>query len=191
VSRGREPRCGRRPRLTPCRLRAQSPGRNRSQALSAPQESAYLHRKNERQRLRPRASFGRRRLPVRILHPGCTGGFGVALHDQLGVRHAVVKSRHAAASNDLRASCQHRPSADASDNSASSAGQPLRCLLWFPCRFRKVRPCPLAMLPTDLAQPSGHPLRGQGSRFRQSYSPEPGVLPHVARTTSAGTVHLF
>src|SRR5262245_33559882 len=56
-----------------------------------------------------------------ILHPGCTGGFSVGLHDQFGVRRAVIEARHAAASNDLRAGCQHRPSADASDNSASSA----------------------------------------------------------------------
>src|SRR5262249_37744401 len=57
----------------------------------------------------------------RILYPGCTGGFSVGLHDQFGVRHAVIEPRHAAASNDLRAGRQHRPSADASDNSASSA----------------------------------------------------------------------
>src|SRR5215510_5016337 len=57
----------------------------------------------------------------RILHPGCTGGFSIGLHDQFGVRRAVIESCHAAASNDLRAGCQHRPSADASDNSASSA----------------------------------------------------------------------
>src|SRR5215470_5751838 len=57
----------------------------------------------------------------RILHPGCTGGFSVGLHDQFGVRRAVIEPGHAAASNDLRAGCQHRPSADASDNSASSA----------------------------------------------------------------------
>src|SRR5262245_11470306 len=57
----------------------------------------------------------------RILHPGRTGGFSVGLHDQFRVRHAVVEPRHAAASNHLRAGCQHRPSADASDNSASSA----------------------------------------------------------------------
>src|SRR5262245_33347475 len=57
----------------------------------------------------------------RILHPGCTGGFSVGLHDQFGVRHAVIEPRHAVASNDLRASCQHRPPADAGDNSASSA----------------------------------------------------------------------
>src|SRR5262245_34659290 len=56
-----------------------------------------------------------------ILHPGRTGGFGVGLHDQFGVRHAVIEPRHAATSNDLRAGCQHRPSADASDNSSSSA----------------------------------------------------------------------
>src|SRR5262245_20301650 len=56
-----------------------------------------------------------------ILHPGCTGGFSVRLHDQFGVRRAVIESRHAAASNDLRAGCQHRTSTDASDNSASSA----------------------------------------------------------------------
>src|SRR5262249_52868584 len=57
----------------------------------------------------------------RILHPGCTGGFGVGLNDEFGVRHAVVEPRHATASNDLRARRQHRPSADASDNAASSA----------------------------------------------------------------------
>src|SRR5262249_565532 len=57
----------------------------------------------------------------RILHPGCTGGFGVGLHDEFGVGNAVVEPRHAAAGNDLRAGCQHRPSADASDNSALSA----------------------------------------------------------------------
>src|SRR5262245_4360523 len=57
----------------------------------------------------------------RILHPGCTGGFGVGLHDQFRVRRTVIEPRHAAASNDLRAGCQHRPSADASDNPASSA----------------------------------------------------------------------
>src|SRR5262249_483478 len=52
----------------------------------------------------------------RILHPGCTGGFGVGLHDEFGVGDAVVEPRHAMASNDLRARCQHRPAADASDN---------------------------------------------------------------------------
>src|SRR5262245_53581437 len=57
----------------------------------------------------------------RVLHPGCAGGFSVRLHDQFGIRRAVIESGHAAASNDLRAGCQHRPSADASDNSASSA----------------------------------------------------------------------
>src|SRR5262245_11968320 len=57
----------------------------------------------------------------RILHPGCTGSFSVGLHDQFGVRRAVIEARHAAASNNLRAGCQHRPSADASDNSTSSA----------------------------------------------------------------------
>src|SRR5262245_60015177 len=57
----------------------------------------------------------------RILHPGCTGGFGVGLHDEFGVGNAVVEPRHAAAGNDLRAGCQHRSSADASDNSALSA----------------------------------------------------------------------
>src|SRR5262249_33146779 len=57
----------------------------------------------------------------RILHPGCTGGFSVGLHDQFGVRRAVIEARHAAARNDLRAGCQHRSSANASDNSASSA----------------------------------------------------------------------
>src|SRR5262245_59403323 len=57
----------------------------------------------------------------RILHPGCTGGFSIGLHDQFGVRRAVIASCHAAASNDLRAGCQHRPSADASDTSGSSA----------------------------------------------------------------------
>src|SRR5262245_64778623 len=57
----------------------------------------------------------------RILHPGCTGGFSVGLHDQFGVRGAVIEPGHAAAGNDLRTSGQHRPSADASDDSASSA----------------------------------------------------------------------
>ena len=57
----------------------------------------------------------------RILHPGCTGGFSVGLHDEFGVRRAVIEPRHAVASNNLRASCQHRSSADASDNSAASA----------------------------------------------------------------------
>src|SRR5262245_51591161 len=57
----------------------------------------------------------------RIVHPGCTGGFSVGLHDQFGVRRAVIEPRHAAASNDLRAGGQHRPSADASDHSTSSA----------------------------------------------------------------------
>src|SRR5215475_4581400 len=57
----------------------------------------------------------------RILHPGCTGGFSVGLHDQFGIRRAVIEPRHAAADNDLRAGRQHRPSTDASDNSASSA----------------------------------------------------------------------
>src|SRR5262245_24035987 len=55
-----------------------------------------------------------------ILYPGCTGGFSVRLHDQFRIRRAVIESRHAAASNDLRTGCQHRASADASDNSASS-----------------------------------------------------------------------
>src|SRR5262249_40629526 len=45
----------------------------------------------------------------------------VGLHDQFGISHAIIEPRHAAASNDLRAGRQHRPSADASDNSASSA----------------------------------------------------------------------
>src|SRR5262249_34178866 len=44
----------------------------------------------------------------RILHPGCTGGFSVRLHDQFGVSRTVIKPRHAAASNDLRAGCQLR-----------------------------------------------------------------------------------
>src|SRR5262245_39896023 len=57
----------------------------------------------------------------RILHPGCTGGFGVGLHDEFGVGDAVVEPRHAMAGNDLRARCQHRPAADASDNSSLSA----------------------------------------------------------------------
>src|SRR5262245_25897763 len=57
----------------------------------------------------------------RVLHPGCTSGFGVGLHDQLGIGRAVVESRHVAPGNDLRAGRQHRPSADASDNAASSA----------------------------------------------------------------------
>src|SRR5262245_27444089 len=57
----------------------------------------------------------------RILHPDCPGGFSVGLHDQFGVSHAIIEPRHVAASNDLRAGRQHRPSADASDNSASSA----------------------------------------------------------------------
>ena len=57
----------------------------------------------------------------RILHPGCTGGFSVGLHHQFGVRCAVIEPRHAAAGNNLRAGCQQRPPADASDNSASSA----------------------------------------------------------------------
>src|SRR5262245_26339259 len=57
----------------------------------------------------------------RILHPGCTGGFSVGLHDQFGVRRAVIEPRHAAAGNDPRTGGQHRPSADASDDSASSA----------------------------------------------------------------------
>src|SRR5215813_12402312 len=57
----------------------------------------------------------------RILHPSCTGGFSVRLHDEFGVRHAVIEPRHAPASNDVRASRQHRPSADACDNSTSSA----------------------------------------------------------------------
>jgi hypothetical protein len=56
-----------------------------------------------------------------ILHPGGTGRFRVRLHNQFGVGHAVIEPRHAAASNDLRAGCQHRPAADARDNSASSA----------------------------------------------------------------------
>src|SRR5215831_12452135 len=56
----------------------------------------------------------------RLLYPGCTGGFSVWLHDQFRVRRAVIEPRHAAASNDLRTGCQHRASADASDDSASS-----------------------------------------------------------------------
>src|SRR5262245_64765308 len=49
----------------------------------------------------------------RILHPGCTGSFSVGLHDQFGVRRAVIEARHAAASNNLRAeigraSCRER-----------------------------------------------------------------------------------
>jgi hypothetical protein len=57
----------------------------------------------------------------RILNPGCTGGFGVGLHDEFGVGDAVVEPRHAMAGNNLRAGCQHRPSADASDDSAPRA----------------------------------------------------------------------
>src|SRR5262249_31598215 len=57
----------------------------------------------------------------RILHPDCPGGLSVGPHGQCRVRRAVIEPRHAAASNDLRAGRQHRPSADASDNSASSA----------------------------------------------------------------------
>src|SRR5262249_16285711 len=57
----------------------------------------------------------------RILHPGCTGGFSVGLHDQFGVRRAVIEPRHAAAGNDPRTGGQHRPSAGASDDSASGA----------------------------------------------------------------------
>src|SRR5262249_1951503 len=44
----------------------------------------------------------------RILHPGCTGGFSVGLHDQFGVRRAVIEPRHAAAGNDPRTGGQHR-----------------------------------------------------------------------------------
>src|SRR5262245_29799877 len=57
----------------------------------------------------------------RILHPGCTGCFSVGLHDEFGVRRAVIEPRHAAASDNLRAGCQHRTSADAGDDSAASA----------------------------------------------------------------------
>src|SRR5215813_3766164 len=57
----------------------------------------------------------------RILHPGCTPGLSVGLHDQFGVRYAVIEPRHAAAAGDLRTGGQHRSSADASDDSASSA----------------------------------------------------------------------
>jgi hypothetical protein len=51
----------------------------------------------------------------------CTGSFSVGLNHQLGVRHAVIESRHAAAGNNPRAGCQHRSPADASDDAASSA----------------------------------------------------------------------
>src|SRR5436190_22515970 len=37
----------------------------------------------------------------RILHPSCTGGFRVGLHDELGVGGAVVEPRHAMAGNNL------------------------------------------------------------------------------------------
>src|SRR5215813_2509040 len=78
-------------------------------------------------RRKPRNGAGGRSYEVaidddrRILHPGCTGGFSVGLHDQFGVRRAVIEPRHAAAGNDPRTGGQHRPSADASDDSASSA----------------------------------------------------------------------
>src|SRR5215471_8883989 len=57
----------------------------------------------------------------RILHPGCTGGFRVGPHHEFRVGDAVVEPRHAMPGNNLRAGCQQRPTADASDDSASSA----------------------------------------------------------------------
>src|SRR5262245_29987603 len=57
----------------------------------------------------------------RILHPGCTGGFSIGLHHECRVGDAVVEPRPAMPGNNLRAGGQHRPSADASDDSASSA----------------------------------------------------------------------
>src|SRR6516225_168918 len=57
----------------------------------------------------------------RILHPGCTGGFGVGLHDEFGIGEAVVEPGHAMPGNNLRAGCQQRPTADAGDDSAPRA----------------------------------------------------------------------
>src|SRR5262245_32076856 len=54
----------------------------------------------------------------RILHPSCTGGFSVRLHDQLGERDAVVEARHPATRYNLRAGCQHRSPTDTSDDTA-------------------------------------------------------------------------
>src|SRR5262249_1712078 len=56
-----------------------------------------------------------------ILHPGCTGGFRIGLHHEFGIGDAVVEPRHAMASNNLRAGCQQRSTADTSDDSASRA----------------------------------------------------------------------
>src|SRR5262245_6535003 len=55
----------------------------------------------------------------RILHPGCTGGFRIGLHHEFGVGDAVVEPRHAMASDNLRAGCQQRSTADAGDDPAS------------------------------------------------------------------------
>src|SRR5262245_57704550 len=54
----------------------------------------------------------------RILHPSCTGGFSVRLHDQLGERDAVVEACHATTRYNLRARCQHRSPTDTSDDTA-------------------------------------------------------------------------
>ena len=45
----------------------------------------------------------------RILHPGCTGGFSVGLHDQFGVRRAVIEPGHAATGNYLERAANSDP----------------------------------------------------------------------------------
>src|SRR5262245_48004778 len=54
----------------------------------------------------------------RILYPGCTGGFGIGLHDQFRERHAVVEAGHVTTRDNFRAGCQHRSPADTSDDTA-------------------------------------------------------------------------
>ena len=83
----------------------------RTRAASAPLFAAQrLHdrRRESRGMARVRRSYEVAiNYDRRILHPGCTGGFSIGLHNQFWVRHAVIEPRHAAAGNNLRAGCQH------------------------------------------------------------------------------------
>jgi hypothetical protein len=54
-----------------------------------------------------------------MLHPGCAGGFSVRLHDRAST--LSLNPVHAAACHDVRAGCQHRAPANASDDPASRA----------------------------------------------------------------------